>query len=103
MAVYQILYAGSAPCCPIPDVLISFAMERQHPKLDRITFDPAKCAGKACIRGTRLTVEALLSYLASGMTTEELLAEFPDLKKDDVRQALAFAAWAVSERVLEVA
>jgi uncharacterized protein (DUF433 family) len=78
-------------------------MERRHPKLDRITFDPAKCAGKACIRGTRLTVEALVSYLASGMTTDELLAEFPDLEKDDVRHALAFAAWAVSERVLEVA
>ena len=51
-------------------------MERRHPKLDRITYDPAKCAGKACIRGMRITAEAIVSYLASGMTTEELLAEY---------------------------
>jgi uncharacterized protein (DUF433 family) len=69
-------------------------MERRHPKLDRITFDPGKCTGKACIRGMRITVEAVVRYLASGMTTEQLLA---------VRQALQFAAWAVSEQVLEVA
>jgi uncharacterized protein (DUF433 family) len=78
-------------------------MERRHPRLDRITFDPDKCTGKACIRGMRITVEAIVRYLASGMSTEELLAEFPDLNQEDVRQALAFAAWAVSERVLEVA
>lgn len=78
-------------------------MERHHPKLDRITFDPAKCAGKACIRGMRITVEAIVNYLASGMTTDALLAEFPELEQEDVRQALAFAAWAVSERVLDVA
>jgi uncharacterized protein (DUF433 family) len=54
-------------------------MERHHPTLTRITFDPEKCTGKACIRGTRMTVEALVRYLAAGMTHAEILAEWPEL------------------------
>lgn len=78
-------------------------MERRHAKLDRITFDPDKCEGKACIRGLRFPVSTLVGYLASGMSTEQVLAEWPDLEVEDVRQALAYAAWSVTERVLEVA
>lgn len=78
-------------------------MERRHAKLDRITFDPNKCEGKACIRGLRFPVSTLVGYLASGLSIEQLLAEWPDLEADDVRQALAYAAWSVTERVLEVA
>jgi uncharacterized protein (DUF433 family) len=78
-------------------------MERRHPTLDRITFDPEKCAGKACIRGMRMTVEALVRYLAAGMTHAEILAEWPDLQEEDIRQALAYAAWSASDKVLEVA
>jgi uncharacterized protein (DUF433 family) len=78
-------------------------MERHHPKLDRITFDPDKCSGKACIRGLRITVEALIGYLASGMTTADLLREWPELQEEDIRQALTFASWSVGERVLDVA
>jgi uncharacterized protein (DUF433 family) len=59
---------------------------------DRITIDPAKRSGKACIRNLRITVADVLSYLASGMTEAEILADFPELETDDIRAALAFAA-----------
>jgi uncharacterized protein (DUF433 family) len=78
-------------------------MERRHPVLDRISFDPEKCAGKACIRGLRITVESIVGYLAAGMTHAEILGEWPDLEEADIRQALAFAAWSTSDKVLEVA
>ena len=78
-------------------------MERRHPSLDRITFDPEKCTGKACIRGMRMTVEALVRYLAAGMSHDEILVEWPELEEEDIRQALAYAAWSVSDKVLDVA
>jgi uncharacterized protein (DUF433 family) len=57
-----------------------------------ITFDPAVRSGKACIRGMRITVQDVLEYLASGMTPEQIVADFPDLTVTDVRACLAFAA-----------
>ena len=57
-----------------------------------ITIEPDKRSGKPCIRGTRMTVTDVLEYLASGMTHEELLADFPDLTEEDIRACLAFAA-----------
>ena len=57
-----------------------------------ITIDPDKRSGKPCIRGTRMTVTDVLEYLAGGMTEAELLAEFPDLKAEDILACLAFAA-----------
>jgi uncharacterized protein (DUF433 family) len=78
-------------------------MERHHPTLHRITFDPEKCTGKPCIRGLRMTVEALVGYLAAGMSHSEILAEWPELEEEDIRQALAYAAWSASDKVLEVA
>jgi uncharacterized protein (DUF433 family) len=59
---------------------------------ERITIEPGKRSGKPCIRGLRLTVYDVLEYLASGMTEAELLAEFPDLERDDLRAVYAFAA-----------
>lgn len=59
---------------------------------DRITIEPGKRAGKPCIRGLRITVTDILEYLASGMTEDEILADFPDLERADIRAALAFAA-----------
>lgn len=59
---------------------------------DRITIEPGKRGGKPCIRGMRITVSDVLDYLASGMSENEILAEFPDLEKDDIKAALAFAA-----------
>ena len=60
--------------------------------LSRITIDPEVRFGKPCVRGTRLTVGDVLSYLASGMTEDEILADFPQLTRDDIRACLAFAA-----------
>lgn len=58
----------------------------------RITIDPAKRGGKPCIRGLRITVYDVLEYLASGMSEEEILRDFPDLTQDDIRACLEFAA-----------
>ncbi len=57
-----------------------------------ITIEPGKRGGKPCVRGLRITVTDVLEYLASGMTVEEIIADFPDLTVEDVRACLAFAA-----------
>ena len=58
----------------------------------RITMEPGKRGGKPCIRGLRITVYEVLEYLASGMSQEEILRDFPDLAVEDIRACLAFAA-----------
>jgi uncharacterized protein (DUF433 family) len=63
-------------------------------RLDRITADPAVCHGQPTVRGLRYTVEGLLELLAAGMSIEELLADYPDLERDDVLAALEFGALA---------
>lgn len=57
-----------------------------------ITIEPGKRGGKPCIRGLRITVSDVLDYLAGGMTEEQILSDFPDLTRDDIRACLAFAA-----------
>ncbi len=57
-----------------------------------ITIEPGKRGGRACVRGMRITVYDVLSYLASGMTHEEILSDFPYLTEEDIRACLAFAA-----------
>ena len=59
---------------------------------DRIVIDPEIRFGKPCVRGTRLTVGDVLSYLASGMSEDDVLADFPQLRREDIRACLAFAA-----------
>ena len=59
---------------------------------DRITVEPGKRSGKPCVRGLRITVSDVLEYLASGMTEDEILRDFPDLEQADIRACLAFAA-----------
>lgn len=58
---------------------------------DRITFDPQIMAGRACIRGMRITVSLILNLIANGMDEKEILAEYPDLEPEDIRQALQYA------------
>ena len=65
-----------------------------------ITIDPERRSGKACIRDTRITVYDVLDYMASGMSQQEILADFPDLTETDILACLAFAADA--ERRFEV-
>lgn len=59
---------------------------------DRITLQPGKRGGKPCIRGLRITVYDILEYLASGMSMEEILEDFPELEREDIFAALRFAA-----------
>ena len=60
--------------------------------LTRITIDPAICHGKPCVRGLRYLVETLLELLSSGMTIDEILADYEDLERDDLLASLEFAA-----------
>ena len=59
---------------------------------DIITIEPGKRGGKPCIRGLRVTVYDVLEYLASGMSEDEILADFPELELSDIRACLSFAA-----------
>lgn len=57
-----------------------------------ITIEPGKRNGKPCIRGLRITVQDILEYLAGGMTEEEILQDFSELRREDIKACLAFAA-----------
>lgn len=69
--------------------------------LSRITIDPAICHGKPCVRGIRYPVETLLELLSSGMTIEDILADYEDLERDDLLAVLAFAARLARTRRLQ--
>ncbi len=63
-----------------------------NPLLSRISVDPNVCFGKPCVRGTRIWVSLLLDFLASGMTVEQILEEYPHLTRDDILAAIAYGA-----------
>jgi uncharacterized protein (DUF433 family) len=67
------------------------------PTLDRITRNPEIMGGKPCIRGMRVTVGTIVGLVASGHSAPEILSNYPYLEEEDVRQALAYAAWRVEE------
>jgi uncharacterized protein (DUF433 family) len=69
-------------------------------QLERITSDPAVCHGQPTIRGLRYTVENLVELLSAGMTIDEVLADYPDLERDDILAALEFGAHAAGRRVV---
>ena len=60
--------------------------------LEHIAIDPSVRFGKPCVRGTRISVGDILEYLASGMSEDEILSDFPQLTRDDIRACLAYAA-----------
>jgi len=60
--------------------------------LERITMNPAVCHGKPCVRGLRYPVEVVLQWLAAGMTTPEIIEDYPDLEPEDIQAVLAYAA-----------
>jgi len=66
---------------------------------DRITFDSQIMGGRACIRGMRITVSLIVGQVARGATTEEILADYPDIEIEDIKQALEYAAWLAQEEV----
>jgi len=73
-----------------------------NPLLQRISVDSKVCFGKPCIRGTRIWVSLLLDFLANGMSTEEILAEYPQLKEEDLRAAIAYGAEMARERFVDI-
>ena len=67
-------------------------------KFDRITFDPAQMGGKPCIRHMRVTVGMIVGLVASGHSIEKILELYPYLEREDITQALRYAAWRADER-----
>jgi len=66
---------------------------------DRITFDPAVMGGRACIRGMRMTVSLVVNLVANGMSTEDIVREYPELEAEDIRQALQYASALANEEI----
>lgn len=72
-------------------------------QLTRITLDPRVMGGKPCIRGMRVTVGTIVGLIASGKTIDEVLVDYPYLEREDVLEALAYAAWRVEEKEFTIA
>ena len=70
--------------------------------LSRIAINPNVCFGKPCIRGHRIWVSLILDFLASGMTAEEVLQEYPDLSRDDILACIAYGAEMARERYVDL-
>ena len=68
-------------------------------ELDRITVNPGVCLGQPTIRGMRITVAVILKQIAGGMTIKKILNDYPELEKEDIIQALKYAAWLSSEKI----
>jgi uncharacterized protein (DUF433 family) len=71
--------------------------------LTRITFNPEVMGGKPCIRGMRVTVGTIVGLVASGKTVDEVLADYPYLEREDILEALSYAAWRAEEREVPLA
>ena len=69
----------------------------------RITQNPTVMGGKACIRGLRVTVGMIVGQIGAGRTVDELLADYPYLERDDILEALRYAAWRAEEREVDLA
>jgi uncharacterized protein (DUF433 family) len=72
-------------------------------QLDRITQQPEVMGGKACIRGMRVTVGMVVGQIGAGRSVDEVLADYPYLEREDVMQALRYAAWRTEEREIQIA
>jgi uncharacterized protein (DUF433 family) len=69
-------------------------------QLERITFNPEQCGGRPCIRSMRIRVTDVLELFASGLTSDQILAEMPDLEAEDLKAALVYAARKLDHPVL---
>jgi uncharacterized protein (DUF433 family) len=88
---------------PIAIITMSFEKEESMGQLDRITQQPDVMGGKACIRGMRVTVGMILGQIGAGHTVDELLSDYPYLEREDIMQALRYAAWRAEEREIMLA
>jgi uncharacterized protein (DUF433 family) len=77
---------------------VSNRKERQMGQLNRITQNPGVMGGKACIRGLRVTVGMIVGQIGAGRGVDEVLVEYPYLEREDILQALCYAAWLAEER-----
>lgn len=68
-------------------------------KLDRITVSPDVCLGQPTIRGMRITVSVILKMLAGGKSVQEVVEAYPELEEEDVKQAIKYAAWVLSDQI----
>jgi uncharacterized protein (DUF433 family) len=73
-----------------------------NPLLERISVDPRVCFGKPCVRGTRIWVSLILDLLASGMTIEQVIVEYPQLTTEDILAAIAYGAEMARERYVDL-
>jgi len=71
-------------------------------RLDRITQQPDVMGGRACVRGMRVTVGMIVGQIGAGRSIDDLLAEYPYLEREDILQALQYAAWRAEEREVEL-
>ncbi len=72
-------------------------------RFDRITQTPEIMGGKPCVRGSRVTVGMIVGQVGSGRTVDELVTDYPYLERDDILQALLYAAWRADEREVDIA
>ncbi|MGO9438550.1 MAG: DUF433 domain-containing protein [Terracidiphilus sp.] len=72
-------------------------------RFNRITRDPAVMGGKACIRGMRVTVSMIVGQIGADRSVDEILADYPYLEREDIMQALRYAAWLADEREVVLA
>jgi uncharacterized protein (DUF433 family) len=70
--------------------------------LDRITWNPQVMGGKACVRGMRVTIGMIVGQIAEGHSVEEILDAYPYLEREDIHQALQYAAWRVQEKEVQL-
>ena len=77
---------------------MSFDKEQSMEQLNRITQQPGVMGGKACIRGMRVTVGMVVGQIGAGHSVDEILADYPYLEREDIMQALRYAAWRAEER-----
>ena len=82
---------------------MSFDREQRMGQLNRITQQPEVMGGKACILGLRVTVGMIVGQIGAGHSFDEILADYPYLEREDIMQALRYAAWRAEEREVTLA
>jgi uncharacterized protein (DUF433 family) len=84
-------------------ITASFSKDQHMAQLDRITQQPEVMGGKACIRGMRITVGMVVGQVGAGYSIDAILADYPYLEREDIMQALRYAAWRAVEREVMLA
>jgi len=84
------------------NIFETLLLEVKMEKLDRIQINPKICLGQPVIRGTRITVSIILKLLANGRSIEDVIEDYPELEVADVQEAMKYAAWVVSDQLIEM-